>query len=179
MRWTISVAVLAVGMTAPISGQDSPRAREADQDQKFVREATAAGMAEVNLSRRALTGATRQEVKDFARHMVEDHTKANTELLAVVNKKGFARAASNTMPAEHRALDARLGTLRGEDFDRTYMKQMVKDHEDAVQLFQTQAKSGKDDDLKAFAEKTLPTLKKHLEMARKVAGEKDTDRDKK
>jgi len=43
---------------------------------------------------------------------------------------------------------------------------MVKDHEEAVSLFDEEAKTGKDPELKAFAAKTLPTLKDHLKMAK-------------
>jgi putative membrane protein len=50
------------------------------------------------------------------------------------------------------------------------MHHMVMGHEEAVSLFEKQAKNGKDGDLKAFAEKTLPTLKEHLKMAKEVAG---------
>jgi len=49
------------------------------------------------------------------------------------------------------------------------MRQMVKDHKEAVALFESQSKNGRDDDLKALAAKTLPTLKEHLKMAQDMA----------
>jgi len=59
----------------------------------------------------------------------------------------------------------------------------VKDHETAVTLFEQQSKDGKDDDLRAWAKKTLPALRDHLKMARdlndKLGGGKDNkDKDK-
>jgi len=166
-----ALAALSLMTVAPTPGQEPARAGE--QDRRFVTEATGSGLAEVNLGRMAMKSAGRQEVKDFAEHMVADHTKANDELLALINKKDLASAAAPSMPATHRALAERLTSLRGQDFDTAYMQQMVKDHEDAVKLFESQSKAGQDPDLKAFAAKTLPTLRKHLEMARKVAGAKD------
>jgi putative membrane protein len=172
MRKTIGAALAALTLAMVAAAQDTAPARAGDADRKFVMEATGSGLAEVNLSRMALKSAGRQEVKDFAQHMVTDHSKANDELLALINRKGLSAAAASTMPAPHRALADRLASLSGEEFDKLYMQQMVKDHEDAVKLFETQSKSGQDADLKAFAAKTLPTIKMHLEMARKVVGAK-------
>jgi putative membrane protein len=47
---------------------------------------------------------------------------------------------------------------------------MVKDHEEAVVLFASEANDGKDPAVKAWAEKTLPTLREHLRMARELQG---------
>jgi len=143
-------------------------------DQQFVFEASGSGLAEVNLSRLALMNSTRKDIRDFAQHMIDDHTKANAELLDLTNKKGLARSVAPAMPPTHRTLADRLTNLRGDEFDREYTQQMVKDHEDAVKLFEKQANSGQDADLKALAKKTLPTLRMHLDMARKVSAIKDT-----
>jgi putative membrane protein len=51
-------------------------------------------------------------------------------------------------------------------FDKDYMAAMVKDHEKDVAEFEKEAKDGSDPDVKAWASKTLPTLKKHLELAK-------------
>jgi len=40
-----------------------------------------------------------------------------------------------------------------------------------VELFQKEAKAGEDAHLKAFAEKTLPTIQMHLQMAERLANE--------
>jgi putative membrane protein len=45
------------------------------------------------------------------------------------------------------------------------MKQMVADHKKVVKEFEKEAKSGKDPDVKAWAEKTLPSLRDHLSEA--------------
>jgi len=169
MIGSLAFALAAVLWTAPPAAADEKKAEPADPDQVFVFKASGAGLAEINLGRIAMKSAARQAVRDFAHHMVEDHTKADRELTDLVNKKGWARSVATTMPAPHRALLDKLGTLRGEEVDRAYMQQMVKDHEEAVKLFDMQAKSGKDPELKAFAAKTLPTIQKHLEMARKAA----------
>ena len=116
-----------------------------------------------------------QEVKDFARHMVEDHTKANTELMAIINKKGLARAAATTMPAEHRALVARLATLRGEDFDRAYMKQMVKDHEGDMKAFRHEAQAAAGELLGARAV-DASTGDDHVACARRVQTARNAQR---
>jgi putative membrane protein len=48
------------------------------------------------------------------------------------------------------------------------MRDMVTDHEKAVQFFSTVAKEGQDAAIKAFASQTLPTLQEHLQMARQL-----------
>jgi len=45
---------------------------------------------------------------------------------------------------------------------------MVDDHKKDVKAFEDAAKNCKDSDLKAFANKTLPTLKMHLQVIEKI-----------
>ncbi len=61
------------------------------------------------------------------------------------------------MPSR-RQLWIRLSALSGAAFDRAYMDDMVKDHQEDVAEFQREANGGSDADVKAFAAKTLPTL---------------------
>ena len=132
----------------------------------FYASAARGGMAEVELSKAAQTKATNPEVKKFAQMMVNDHTKANTELKTIAGKKNA------TLPAElataDRATLSELNELSGPQFDRTYVDAMVDAHETDVQLFEDQAGDDSDPEAKAFAVKTLPTLQKHLEMIKGI-----------
>jgi putative membrane protein len=139
-------------------------------DQKFVTQASAAGLAEVNLSREAMQHATAANMKKFAQHMVEDHTKANMELNQLADKKGLRVAMS--MDQKHQELADELARLTGAEFDRGYSDAMLMDHKEAVTLFSDEAKNGQDADVKAWAGKTLPTLKEHLKMAEELTGTK-------
>ena len=73
--------------------------------------------------------------------------------------------------AEHHHVIEELSKLKGEEFDRAYMKEMVDDHEHDVEKFRQEAKEAKDPEVKSFAAKTLPTLEAHLRMAKDVANE--------
>jgi putative membrane protein len=96
--------------------------------------------------------------------MIDDHSKANVELKALANKKGVAIPAEADSKSK-KELD-RLSKLSGNEFDRAYMKLMVSDHQKDVAEFNKEVNSAADSDVKAFVEKTLPTLQQHLEMAR-------------
>jgi len=135
-------------------------------DADFVLKASAGGMAEVNLGRVAAKSASDEAVRKFAQKMVDDHGKANKELLALANKKRLKVAAA--MDAEHQGEFDKLLKLSGAALDRAYMAGQVKDHEDTVALFEKQAKEGRDEDLKKWAKDTLPHLREHLKMAKDV-----------
>lgn len=135
-------------------------------DRKFLEEAAAGGMAEVELGRLAQQKARSPEVKQFGERMVQDHGKANEELRQLAGIKGVDLPQR---PArKHRSLIEKLEKASAEDFDREYMKAMVDDHEDDVSAFEKTAKSSKDGEIKSFASKTLPTLKEHLAMAQRT-----------
>lgn len=122
------------------------------------------GLAEVQLSQLALQRASSEQIRSFAQQMVTDHTATNQELTQLAASKNITLPTDTD--AKHRAVAEKLGGMSGTDFDKAYMKQMVKDHEDAVKLFQKQSDRGTDADAKAFAAKTLPALQNHLQTAR-------------
>jgi len=134
----------------------------------FVMKASAGGLAEVSLSKLALDKATDEGVRKFARQMIEDHTKANKELNALADKKGLKVAAR--MDAKHQKMSDKLSRLSGPEFDRAFMVGQVKDHVVTIALFEKEAKGGMDEDLRAWAKKTLPHLREHLKMAQEVSG---------
>ena len=131
-------------------------------DAEFVQKASGAGLAEVELSKLALDKSKDVNVRQFAQLMVDDHGKANVELMRTANKKSDATASA--LPADAQKNFDDLKTLEGTSFDRKYVAVMVKDHKDAVSLFEKEAKNGKDADYQRFASETLPHLKHHLDM---------------
>ncbi|HUP96452.1 MAG TPA: DUF4142 domain-containing protein [Usitatibacter sp.] len=138
-------------------------AQLAGDERKFVEKAAMHGMAEVELGKLAQQKASNEQVKQFGSRMVQDHGKANDELKKIAGTKNVT-LPSGPDKAHHRNME-RMSKLSGEQFDREYMKHMVKDHKEDVKDFEKQSKGAKDSDIKGFAGKTLPTLQEHLRMA--------------
>lgn len=132
-------------------------------DRNFIMDAARGGMAEVELGRMATQKGASDAVRSFGQRMVDDHGKANEELKTIANSKGV-QLASGLDSATRKEQD-RLQKLNGADFDREYMKHMVRDHEKDIKAFKSAAKSS-DPDVQAFATKTLPTLEEHLNLAK-------------
>ena len=172
LRLLTMTAVVAVGLlAAPLSfaqtGQPHAAATAAkdaldQEDKTFVKEAAIGGMAEVELSRIAQKSEN-ADVKRFADRMIQDHTKANEQLTSIAT--GLGVDLPKTLDSEHERMREKLQTLHGKAFDDQYMHGMVEDHNKAVKLFQQEQRSGRNTELKQFAQKTLPTLEEHHKMA--------------
>jgi predicted outer membrane protein len=221
-------------------------------DRNFIMKAAESGMEEVEMGQLALKQASSEEVKQFAQHMIDDHSKANSELMQLAQSKGITlpatmssgtgdnmnssgQSSSSTISqqssgtgqqtggttgqqnnktgsgqqndragsgqqndrtgsmasgqdsstamkgsSDHKKMMDKMGKLSGADFDREYIKQQVADHDKAVSLFEKQSKNGKDPELRAFADRTLPALKEHQQTVRnlnsKVGGKTDSSR---
>lgn len=143
---------------------DAKPAMLADEDREFIRKAALASMVEVALGQLAQALADSEQVKQFARQMVEDHGKVNDQLVAFGKDRGVG--VPPELDRKHEALIGKLKSLWGADFDREYMKAMVADHEESIALYERQASAGRDPELEAFASKTLPVLEAHLKLAR-------------
>ncbi len=126
------------------------------QDRDFMKKAAEGGMKEVDMGQMAEQQGKSDAVKSFGKRMVTDHSKANSELMALANKKGVQ--LGNKKP--------KMEKMSGADFDKEYMAAMVKDHETDLAEFQREASSGSDADVKAFAAKTAKVIQKHLELAK-------------
>jgi putative membrane protein len=168
----------------------------ASSDREFIMHVAHDSMMEVELANLALQKSTNEDVKRFAQRMIDDHKTASEKLKTLAQSKGITLPAhatgattsqtnegsrqsaniENTRAAQDQhSTDAKiskakekLARLSGAEFDREYMKMMVKDHEKAVADFQKQSTQSKDTDVQEFARTTLPTLQEHLTMAREI-----------
>ncbi|CAM3443658.1 DUF4142 domain-containing protein [Sphingobacterium prati] len=144
----------------------APPLSVSEEDAKFVTEAANGGMAEVELGQLAQQKAQHADVKAFGEMMIKDHSKANDELTALAQAKNITVPA--TVGAEQQKVKDDLAKKTGREFDKAYIDEMVEDHEKDVKLFEDASKNLKDAELKAFVDKTLPTLRTHLEHSKGV-----------
>jgi putative membrane protein len=148
------------------AAKESKNGKIARGDERFMKDAAVGGMAEVKLGQLAEQKAASDAVKQFGKRMATDHAKAADELKQLASQKGVALPTN--LDRSHQGLYDKLAKLNGADFDRAYMKEMVKDHDKDVKAFRKEADSGKDPDLKSWASKTLPTLQEHQQQAKQV-----------
>jgi putative membrane protein len=134
-------------------------------DRTFFEKAAKSGMKEVSVSQAVSARLKNTDVAQFAQMMVSDHTAANTELTALAHRKGV------TLPAADPKTDDKW-MKKDKGLDEDYLEEMISDHKDAIDLFEKAAESS-DADIAAFASKTLPTLREHLEKAQTL--EKQVD----
>ena len=155
---------------------DSANEKKADSSAKvmavdeetsdFMVKAANGGMMEVELGRIAKEKAKSQRAKEFGNMMVEDHSKLNDELKGLAAHKNVSLPASVGEDTQKHIDD--LNKKSGADFDKAYMKMMVDDHKEDIELFEKDSSSGKDPDVRAWAAKALPTLRKHLAAAKSI-----------
>lgn len=141
-------------------------AMEHRQDRMFVTKAASDGQAEVQLSQLALQKSGNDEVKKLAQQMVDDHTKANTQLAQLAQQHQIQ--LSEQPAQEHRKTLDRFNSLSGAEFDKAYVAQLLKDHQRDIKLFEKHAKSGENEAFKSFAQQQLPILRQHLQHVEQV-----------
>lgn len=161
---------------------DANRNNIANRHKDWVEDRLLGGMTEVKLGELASQRAQSADVKAFGRMMVQDHTKAGDELKQIAPRHNIT--VPMDLDDDHREKVERLSQLKGTEFDREYIDQMVDDHEATVKALEDRLdKEGDDDnprytpkqtddaverDLNQWAAKTIPTVRKHLDRARQL-----------
>ncbi|HEY9668764.1 MAG TPA: DUF4142 domain-containing protein [Coleofasciculaceae cyanobacterium] len=173
-----SLSYTAIAQTNQPTNQQTPTTRPAtpsnstqlsDFDRAFVTQAAQSNLAEVELSQVALKQASSDQVRQYAQHMIDEHTKANARLMQLLKQNGITLVRPQ-LDAKHQAIRAQLVQLTGQQFDQQYMDVMREDHVVTVALFQQAAQKLQHPDLRAFAKNTLPNLQNHLQMAQAMTG---------
>jgi putative membrane protein len=133
----------------------------------FYEHAAHGGIAEVQMGDLARQKSSNMDVKQFGAMMVKDHSAANDKLKALAESKNITLPKG--LNAADKAEKTKLELLSGETFDKSYIKGMIKDHQEDIAEFNKEASSGQDPDAVAFAKATLPTLKEHLAKIQSIA----------
>jgi putative membrane protein len=149
----------------PAGGQTSPTSLSS-RDRTFVMQAGQLSMMEVELGRLAVQRGSSAGVKKYGQEMVEDHTRANQELMQLAMQKKVELPTEMSTP--NTALIDRLSGLSGRSFDTAYKQAMIDSHNQAIALFKAQSQQGQDPELKAWATQKLPKLQAHLEMVNQM-----------
>lgn len=132
--------------------------------ESFASQAAIIGKAEIELGQLAIKNTQDEKVRSYAERMVKDHSAADKKLKAIAAKENLQLPQS--LDKEHESLKTQLQGLKGEDFDRAYVKAMANGHDKAVALFESASQQPQmPQDLKQFAASTLPTLEQHKDMA--------------
>jgi putative membrane protein len=157
-RTTLALTAAALLLTATAAFADPSQA-----DKAFATTAAQSGLAEVQAGQLASQRATSPQVKQYGQKLVTDHTQANDQLQQIAQQDNLTLPTQPSATEQH--LDQRLTGLSGPAFDSAFVSGEVRDHEQAIALFQREAQSGRDPALKDFAQKSLPMLRQHLQMA--------------
>ena len=136
------------------------------EDAQFAFKAASGGLTEVALGKLAQQRGENIRVKNFGMMMVKDHSKANLKLAALAKSKNIILPASPA--ADDQKMLDELSKKSGKDFDKAYVDDMINDHKNDIKEFIYASKNCSDADLKAFAAKTLPVLKNHLDAVKTI-----------
>ncbi len=140
----------------------------APSTQDFVTQAAASDMFEIQSSELVKSQDVDPKIKDFANKMIEAHTKTSSELKSMVDGGQVKATIPTEMSSAQKSMMEDLKGRKGADLGDQYIDDQVSAHKDAVSLFERYAEGGEDPALKAWAGKTLPELKHHLETAQQL-----------
>jgi putative membrane protein len=151
----------------PGSSQTNSGAQASAADKHFVQAALKGGMAEVKLGQLASQKGNSDDVKQFGQKMVEDHTKLGDQMKEVENQIGVTPPAM--LSPTDKALESKLEALSGDQFDKAYIRAMVKDPEKDLEDFQKEASTGTSATVKDAAAHGKQVIAAHLDMIQKIA----------
>jgi putative membrane protein len=132
-------------------------------DNRWLSKAAAGSLQEITVGGLAETNSTNADVQAFGARLVEDHSAAYQMAQQLAETNGV------TIPTQLNSLQQHkvqlLAGLTGSAFDAAFLRLMVRDHIQDIQLYETEAVRGRNADLRAYARAQLPILMDHLIIA--------------
>jgi putative membrane protein len=169
VAFVVAAAVPASVATAQSArGQTSADTALPEIDRGFVQAAAMSSATEIDAGKLAMSNSQDDDVKSYARKMIEDHTRLASDLKA-------ALPAGLKVPenSPDRAVLESLRPLKGKQFDDAYIAEVgLQGHRQAIAAFQREASSGQVPQIREAARKALPTIQHHLQMAQELAQKK-------
>lgn len=147
-------------------GQPQPKRID---ERKFLQEAALNDLTEIAMGKLAVEKGADDAIKQYGQKLVDDHTKADADLKQMT---GGHVDIPDALDSKHQGRVDKLAKLSGPQFDKAFLKDQVKFHEQNVRDFQDEATNGSNVQVKNYASKNLPTLQQHLEQAKELSKEK-------
>lgn len=136
---------------------------ENNNDDVFLMKAVEIQLEEIDLGKLAQQKGTSDHVKALGKMMETDHTKNLAELRTLALSKSITIPTAAT--DNSRNSYEKLNTKTGNDFGKEYSDMMVKQHEDAIKLFEKAAADSKDAEIRNWASGKLSGMRGHLDQA--------------
>jgi putative membrane protein len=142
-----------------------PAVMDNSTDKNFMNTLAMAGAGEIQAGQVAMMRGNKFD-RQFGRQMVHDHQMAASQLMKIAQNRGI------TLPSAPAAQDVReirrMEGMTKSNFHTAYHRYAVASHKDALALFHDEISHGSDNALKAWARRTLPTIRKHMMEARNM-----------
>ena len=135
-------------------------------DRQFARDAAITGLSNVELGKLAAEKASSEDVRQFAKQLMDDQTKTNDRLKQVASQQNIS--IPDALDSKHQSLIDKVAKLSGPEFDKAFLKQQLKEQEAQVRDFSDEAQRGTDPNVKTFAAGVLPNLQQQLEAAKNL-----------
>jgi putative membrane protein len=137
-------------------------------DLRLLADLAQTNIAEVQTGKLALSRSTNPQVRAFAQSVVNDHGEALQDLQRFAEAQGLLLPEGTDLI--HKAVAADLALLSGPDFDRQYLSMFgIADHKSLLGLLDQTLRTAIHPSLKAHAQKYMPMVARHLELAQQLA----------
>ncbi|MFN4141101.1 DUF4142 domain-containing protein [Aestuariivirga sp.] len=175
-RFLAAAAALML-LTGPSFAQETDNSKAAIEAmskvttaQDFVSHAAMSDMFEIRTGQMAQEKGGSDAVKQFGQMLVQDHGNSSKELMDLAKAAGVDAAPPEALDQRHQVIADSLEGAEAQGFDQAFGQAQVQAHQEGIALFEAYAQNGDNEQLKAFAQKGLPVLQKHLETAQQIAG---------
>jgi putative membrane protein len=161
--------LICTGLAVVALGTGAGRAHAATVsglDEQFLKTSVQGDRFEIAGGKLALAKTQNAAVRTLAARVVKDHTKSLKESLALAKRLGIS-APKRPTPSMQWELQI-VSTLSGAAFDHWYSDLEVKDHMQDISEAADEAHSGANAAIRRSARQEIPTLRKHLKLAREA-----------
>ncbi|HEX8333783.1 MAG TPA: DUF4142 domain-containing protein [Segetibacter sp.] len=159
------VLSLLTGITIASCTKDEDQLNNTDRT--FMLRASVSNTAEIDAANLALNKSTNTAVRNYAQHMITEHTTAQTDLKSLGTSVGFM--VNDTLDPVHMTIRTHLASLSGNQFDSAYMHSQINDHEVTMLNFRNEQSNGQHREVRNYADTYLPHLREHTERADSIA----------
>lgn len=170
VKWWLLLLLTISTAVSSCEEDDSDNANRLTETD-FMVAAANSDLFEIQTGQIASGKGTLSEVREFAQHLVLDHTSSSQELRTLANQKKITVADS--LSEDKRAIRMRLSGESGVAFDKDFMDVQITAHDEAINLYEQATREIQDPDIRNFATKTLPLLHQHREHAVMVKSKTD------